>query len=221
MYLVAGLGNPGREHARNRHNAGWMVVDELARRHGGSWRGKFAGQMAEVRVGQSVLFRPNDGGPEAAGRVSHLSPEVNDKTRRVQVHAEVPNEDRRLRPNTFGTGRILVAEHRGVVVVPAAAVQSDGDTPLVFVKESEKSFQARPVRPGAGRRWGDIGKRRGAPQIVAACVSKPRELTRCRCLNGADLSAQRVRQRPRLRLVARLASKWPDRAARPPRLDSD
>lgn len=50
MLLVVGLGNPGREHARNRHNAGWMVVDELARRHGGSWRGKFAGQMAEVRV---------------------------------------------------------------------------------------------------------------------------------------------------------------------------
>jgi peptidyl-tRNA hydrolase, PTH1 family len=55
VYLVVGLGNPGREHARNRHNAGWMVVDELARRHGGSWRGKFAGQMAEVRVGDERL----------------------------------------------------------------------------------------------------------------------------------------------------------------------
>src|SRR3954452_16713041 len=55
MYLVAGLGNPGREHARNRHNAGWLVVDELARRHGSSWRGKFAGQMAEVRVGDERL----------------------------------------------------------------------------------------------------------------------------------------------------------------------
>ena len=49
-YWSAGLGNPGREHARNRHNAGWMVVDELARRHGGSWRGKFSGQLAEVRA---------------------------------------------------------------------------------------------------------------------------------------------------------------------------
>ena len=55
MYLVVGLGNPGREHARNRHNAGWMVVDELARRHGGSWRGKFSGQMAEIRVGDERL----------------------------------------------------------------------------------------------------------------------------------------------------------------------
>ena len=55
MLLVAGLGNPGREHARNRHNAGWLVVDELARRHGGSWRSKFSGSLAEVRVEGSKL----------------------------------------------------------------------------------------------------------------------------------------------------------------------
>src|SRR6476646_4273702 len=48
--LVAGLGNPGREYAKTRHNAGWMVVDELARRHGGSWRSKFNGSLAEVRL---------------------------------------------------------------------------------------------------------------------------------------------------------------------------
>ena len=48
--LVVGLGNPGRDYVRNRHNVGWMVVDELARRHGGSWRGKFSGQLAEVRI---------------------------------------------------------------------------------------------------------------------------------------------------------------------------
>jgi PTH1 family peptidyl-tRNA hydrolase len=48
--LVVGLGNPGREYARNRHNAGWMVLDELARRHGGSWRSKFSGSLAEVRL---------------------------------------------------------------------------------------------------------------------------------------------------------------------------
>ncbi|HEV2902890.1 MAG TPA: hypothetical protein VGW30_06480, partial [Gaiellaceae bacterium] len=48
--LVAGLGNPGREYDRTRHNAGWMVMDELARRHGGSFRGKFSGQLSETRL---------------------------------------------------------------------------------------------------------------------------------------------------------------------------
>ena len=53
--LVVGLGNPGREHARDRHNAGWMVVDELARRHDGSFRSKFSGQISEIRLGDLRL----------------------------------------------------------------------------------------------------------------------------------------------------------------------
>jgi peptidyl-tRNA hydrolase, PTH1 family len=48
--LVVGLGNPGRKHERDRHNVGFMVVDELARRHGGTFKGKFSGHIAGVRV---------------------------------------------------------------------------------------------------------------------------------------------------------------------------
>jgi PTH1 family peptidyl-tRNA hydrolase len=58
--LVAGLGNPGREHVRDRHNVGWMVVDELARRHSGSFRSKFSGRLAETRIGEArvALLEP-------------------------------------------------------------------------------------------------------------------------------------------------------------------
>src|SRR5437870_13902146 len=70
--LVVGLGNPGREHERDRHNVGWMVVDELAHRHGGSFRSKFSGRLAEVRVGDAkiALLEPetymNDSGRSLA-----------------------------------------------------------------------------------------------------------------------------------------------------------
>jgi len=59
--LVVGLGNPGRRHERDRHNAGFMVVDELARRHGGSFKGKFSGHLAELRIGDRrlALLKPD------------------------------------------------------------------------------------------------------------------------------------------------------------------
>ena len=70
--LVAGLGNPGRAYEHNRHNVGWMVVDELARRHGASWRSKFSGRLAELRLdGRRIaLLKPetymNDSGRSVA-----------------------------------------------------------------------------------------------------------------------------------------------------------
>jgi PTH1 family peptidyl-tRNA hydrolase len=53
--LVAGLGNPGRQYAGNRHNVGWVVVDELARRHDGTFKDKFSGRLSEVRAGDRRL----------------------------------------------------------------------------------------------------------------------------------------------------------------------
>ena len=81
--LVAGLGNPGREHQGDRHNVGWMVVDELARRHGGSFRSKFSGRLAETRIGESrvALLEPetymNESGRSiaAAARFFKVLPE--------------------------------------------------------------------------------------------------------------------------------------------------
>ena len=59
--LVAGLGNPGSQYARNRHNAGFIVVDAL-HAHGkfGPWKAKFDGQLSEGALGgrKTYLLKP-------------------------------------------------------------------------------------------------------------------------------------------------------------------
>ncbi|MDQ2982661.1 MAG: aminoacyl-tRNA hydrolase [Actinomycetota bacterium] len=73
--LVTGLGNPGRGYERNRHNVGWMVVDELARRHGAPWRGKFSGRLAEVRLDdlRLALLKPETYMNESGRSVSQAA----------------------------------------------------------------------------------------------------------------------------------------------------
>lgn len=62
LALVVGLGNPGDRYAQTRHNAGFWFVDELARRHGGSFRAdkKFHGELARISVAgrDCLLLKP-------------------------------------------------------------------------------------------------------------------------------------------------------------------
>ena len=103
--LVVGLGNPGREYERTRHNAGWLVVDELARRLDGSWRSKFSGKLAEVRLDgrKLALLKPetfmNDSGRSvgAAARFFKVDPEG-----LLVVHDDVDLEAGRLQARAGG-----------------------------------------------------------------------------------------------------------------------
>jgi PTH1 family peptidyl-tRNA hydrolase len=61
MLLFVGLGNPGAKYARNRHNIGFMAVDEIARRHRFSpWRRRFQGETAEGTLDSErvILLKP-------------------------------------------------------------------------------------------------------------------------------------------------------------------
>jgi PTH1 family peptidyl-tRNA hydrolase len=70
--IIAGLGNPGSEYAATRHNIGFMVVDEIARRFGTvTWRKKHGASYTLVSDGRLVLVKPmefmNDSGPPLQG----------------------------------------------------------------------------------------------------------------------------------------------------------
>ncbi len=61
MKLFVGLGNPGAKYAHNRHNIGFMALDQIASDHGFSpWRAKFQGQLCEGKLGSEkvVLLKP-------------------------------------------------------------------------------------------------------------------------------------------------------------------
>ena len=61
MRLFVGLGNPGAKYARNRHNIGFMAVDEIARRHNfAPWRRRFQGETSEGTLGTErvILLKP-------------------------------------------------------------------------------------------------------------------------------------------------------------------
>ncbi len=111
--LVAGLGNPGREHERDRHNVGWMVVDELGRRCDASFKSKFNGRVSETRIAGSrvALLKPetymNESGRSiaAAARFFKVAPEDI-----VVVHADVDLEVGRLQARLGGG----LAGHNGL-----------------------------------------------------------------------------------------------------------
>jgi peptidyl-tRNA hydrolase, PTH1 family len=111
--LVVGLGNPGREHERDRHNVGWLVLDELGRRLDASWRGKFSGRLAEVRLDglRLALLKPETfmnlvgGSVSAAQRFFKVDPES-----LLVVHDDVDLEAGRLQARAGGG----LAGHNGL-----------------------------------------------------------------------------------------------------------
>src|SRR5215203_4252391 len=123
-FLIAGLGNPGREYERTRHNAGWLVVDELARRLDASFRSKFSGRLAEGRLGEHkvALLKPetymNESGRSisAAARFFKVDPAAV-----LVVHDDVDLEPGRLQARRGGG----LARHNGLRSIAQAVRTQD------------------------------------------------------------------------------------------------
>ena len=109
-----------------------------------------------LAAGLPVIFRTDDSAQEATGRLSWISPAIDERTRSVQVRVPIDNSPGKLRDKTFGTGTIVLREEPNAIVVPREAVQSTSDAHFVFVRDknylandSLKVFHVRQVRTGA------------------------------------------------------------------------
>jgi cobalt-zinc-cadmium efflux system membrane fusion protein len=106
--------------------------------------------------GQTVRFRADGAGEVITGELVWISTAVDEKTRTIQIRADLANSDGQMTASTFGTGSIVLREEKEAVVVPNEAVHWEGDCYIVFVrdkhfleKDAPKVFHVRTVRPGA------------------------------------------------------------------------
>lgn len=109
-----------------------------------------------VGLGQEVEFQGDDAGEKIVGEITWISTTAEERTRTIQVRADLPNPDGRLRNETFGLGNIVLRTETDAITVPNEAVQWDGSCQVVFVRDKDyfekgapKVFHTRSVRVGA------------------------------------------------------------------------
>jgi cobalt-zinc-cadmium efflux system membrane fusion protein len=107
-------------------------------------------QVSPVSVGQTVQLTVDSlPGQTFIGKLTWVSPTVDERTRMVQGRVEVPNAAGQLKAQMFARARIVTTHTDRAVVVPMSAVQNVTGIPVVFVKFSDDLFEARPVTLGA------------------------------------------------------------------------
>jgi cobalt-zinc-cadmium efflux system membrane fusion protein len=136
-----------------------------------------------VRKDLPVAFQTDDGSQRAEGRISWVSPTIDERTRTLTARVVLENSGG-LRDKTFGTGRIILREEPRAVSVPREAVQATTDATFVFVRDRDylkpgaaKMFHVRQVRTGArddayvellaGVLPGEVVATKGSPVLLA------------------------------------------------------
>ncbi len=119
MLLIAGLGNPGRRYAGNRHNIGFMAADEIHRRHRLSpWRARFKGETSEGSLGgeKVIVLKPatymNESGSAVSQAMRFYKLAPSDV---VVIYDELDLPPGKVRMKTGGSA----AGHRGLKSIEA------------------------------------------------------------------------------------------------------
>ena len=108
---------------------------------------RYIGQMA---VGRVVRFTTPAWKDEVfEGKVSALSPSLDENTRTLRVKASLPNAEHRLRPGMFGNVQLVLGVRETALLIPDIAVRYRGDQATVVVRGEDGKAAFRPITVGA------------------------------------------------------------------------
>jgi len=108
----------------------------------------YRGDLARVKVGDTVMVDPEDGGPLVETKISYISPVGSSDTQSALARAVVRNTELRLRPGLFVTGRLVLAAKPAAVVVKSSALQTLENRTVVFIRVGDR-FEVRDVETGS------------------------------------------------------------------------
>ncbi len=114
--------------------------------------------QARVRVGQVAVIHADDGGPDATGTISWLSPVSSPEAQTLIARIVLPNPEQRWRPGLYVKAEITLRDGPVAVAVPESAVQTLEQFTVVFSQHGDV-YQARPLE--LGRRGGGLVEVRG------------------------------------------------------------
>lgn len=103
--------------------------------------------LNNIRVGQKVTISAGLGTKEIDGKISYISPVVNEKTRTAIARVVLDNRDNFWRPGLFVNGKVIIGDETVSVYVPKTALENFENRTVVFVKHKE-GFEPQPVTIG-------------------------------------------------------------------------
>ena len=132
----------------------------------------FEYQIQYLKLGQTASITLDAfPGRHWTGKIIYLDPELNQQTRTLKAYVEIPNPDRKLRPEMYANVEIRVPAVSGIVKIPNEAILHTGQRNVVIVEKEKGLFDPRDVTLGAtGEGYSQVthGVRKGETVVVSS-----------------------------------------------------
>ncbi len=103
--------------------------------------------LFSIKTGQKAIISAGPGSKTAVGKISYISPVVDERIRTATARVVLPNKSGFWKPGLFVSARVIIGKDRVDILAPKTALQTYENQTVVFVKDKE-GFRPQPVRIG-------------------------------------------------------------------------